>query len=141
MSIDQALAGLLAAINGATAAIQAATAAPQAQQQMQQVAPQQTWTPPQQPTQPQGAPGMPGLPNFGAPPNQAPPQQQAPQAPFNTQQGLYDYCQAVYTSNNNLGPKLEAILKSLTPTGEASQVQPHQYGQFFALVEQARAGA
>lgn len=133
MSLDQALSTLVAAINANTAALQYASA-PQAT--LQQAPPQvqqpsvNTWVPQQSP------PGMPPAPNFGLPPQAAPPVQAAP---FTSQQDLYDYCTHVYQANNLMGPRMEAILKQMTPGGEASQIQPTQYGQFYAAVEAARA--
>lgn len=130
MSFDQMMGSLIAAINANTAALQAASnghVAPQAAPvQMQQPAPQQGWAPPQQP-----ATGMPPGPNYGPPPQQH---------PFTKQQDIYDYCKSVYDANNAMGPVLGQILQRLTPSGEASALQPTQYGEFYAAVEAARRG-
>lgn len=139
MSLDQALNALITAIQANTAALHAHQQAAPAT--VQQAPPQQqpAWTPPQAAPQPP-ANGMPAPPNYG-PPTVVPQVQQAAPPPFASQQDLYDYCTHVYQSNNAMGPRMEAILKQMTPGGEASQIQTHQYGQFFAAVEAARQSA
>jgi len=97
---------------------------------------------------PQTAPAaMPPAPNFAVPTPQAPAQSWAPPpaaapagAPFNDQPGLFAYCQATYTANNALGPVMGQILQKMTPNGEASALQPNQYGEFYAAVEAAKNG-
>ena len=91
------------------------------------------------PAAPPAAAAMPTPPAWG-PPAAAPAASAPAQHPFTKQQDIYDYCQAVYQANNAMGPVLGQILQKLTPSGEASALQPTQYGEFYAAVEAAKRG-
>lgn len=136
MSLEAKIEALTAAVQELTAAMRGGVSVPQPAAPVQPpVAAPVVMAPVAAP-----APAMPAPPTFQMPAAPAPVAAPAG-APFNTPQGLMEYTMGSYKAMGpEKGARIQGVLQGLG-VANLNDLQPAQYGQFFAGVEALKAGA